>query len=285
MLGHGATGQFSIGQVSAGGTAETITLDKWYAGLSLPVRIKPGLSAGAQRFTSFHPVPLVSFAWYAGLSDPVRIKPALPAGEQQFTAFNSQPFVPFAWFNELSKPQRLDKPGLGAAAQQFLAFYPAPSPFVATGWFNWLSEPVRQKAGLLPGQQQFLAFNAQPFVSFSWFGALAEPVRLKPGLHAARQSFFAIDEAVIPTTKLIEWFAALSEPVRLKQGLRAWHQQFLAYHPRILPTPTITGTMNLIETKDTMLAGGTEFNRPVTAKVGFIENAFSGIAGLIERSS
>lgn len=117
MLGHGAIGQFAIGQVGA--ATEVVTLDKWFMALSQPSR------------------------------QPIGLRPSM----QQFAAFNPQPFVPFSWFEPLSEPAR-SLPRSPAAESQFSAFHPAPSPFVATGWFMALSEPSRRPIGLNPARQQ-----------------------------------------------------------------------------------------------------------------------------------
>lgn len=125
MLGHGATGQFAIGQVSA---AETITPDKWYIALSEPPRFLP------------------------------RLRPGL----QQFLAFDPQPFVPFGWFSGLSIPSVRTRRGLPAALQQAFA---ADTTVIPTSklieWFAPLSEPVRKLSGLLAALQQFFTAPSQ----------------------------------------------------------------------------------------------------------------------------
>ncbi len=271
MLGFGATGEFAIGQVATG-TAENITPDKWFELLSEPPRFLPGLRAGQQQFTAFNPEPFVSFGWPEPLSEPVRFPPALLAGLQQFLAFDPQPFVSFGWFEELSIPAVRTKPGLYPPLQQFFA---ADTTVIPTSklieWFQALSEPPRFPRALPAGEQQFTALNPLPRVSFAWFEGLSEPVRFKPALLAALQQFFAIDPTVIPTTKLIEWFMGLSEPVRFPPALLAALQQFLAHPPQIRPTPTITAILQALETKDTMLAGASVFNRVASGEIGAYE--------------
>lgn len=207
MLGHGATGQFAIGEVGTG-TAEFIGPDKYMRALSEPVRFLQGL------------------------------KPS----EQQFQAFNPQPFVSFSWFEALAEPPRA-LPRSPAALYPNFFFQPAPSPFVATGWFMALSEPARTRPGLLP----------------------------------PRQSFFTNDTSVIPLTHgLIPWYAPLTEPVRFRSGLAAARQQFLAAPSQLRPNPATSGIINATETKDTMVAGGSIFNRVTSGEIGVIENSFSG---------
>lgn len=178
----------------------------------------------------------ISIGWFVPLSEPVRFKPALPVGEQQFLAWQPapSPFVATGWFEALSEPVR-KKPGLTAAAQPFAAWQPAPSPFVATGWFEALSEPVRQRprspATLFPSF--FFQPSPSPFAPTGWYMPLSEPVRFKSGLNAARQ-------------------------------------QFLASPSRLLPTPTITGIFNVLETKDTLLSGGSFWNRVISGEIGVL---------------
>ncbi len=168
----------------------------------------------------------------------------------------------------LSEPPRFP-PGLLAGLQQ--APFPDPLPFVSFGWFEELSKPpVLTKPGLQASEQQFFTLNPLPRVSFAWFEGLSEPVRFKPGLLAALQQFYANDPTVIPTTKLMTWFEGLSEPPRFPPGLLAALQQFLAHPPQLRPTPNITGILNALETKDTMLAGASAFNRVTAAEVGIV---------------
>lgn len=150
MLGHGAIGQFAIGQAAA---PETVTLDKWFMPLSEPVRFRPGMSA-----------------WL-----------------QQSLAFNPQPFVSFSWFEALSEPPVKHLQGLTPAQQQFTAFHPAPSPFVATGWYVPLSEPPRFKLGLAPPRQQFLAAPSRLLPTPTVFGVLAATETKDTFLGSARE--------------------------------------------------------------------------------------------------
>lgn len=158
MLGHGAIGQFAIGQAQTGEAAETITVSKWFEPLSSPVRFLPGLRASAQQFI------------------------ALPG---------PYPFVPFAWFQELSKPAVLTKPGLRPALQQ--AFTLNALPQVSFAWYEGLSEPPRFKPGLRPALQQFFTTDTSVIPLhelIEWFQALSTPVRFRPMLLQALQQAF-----------------------------------------------------------------------------------------------
>lgn len=181
----------------------------------------------------------VLFSWFAPLGEPVRNRPGLVAAAQQFSALiDPFPFVSFSWFQQLSIPSKRTLPGPSPSQQLFLAFHPAPSPFVATGWFEALSEPVRFLPGLKPPQQQFLAYRDNPttVTPFAWFAPLGEPMRFLPGLKAARQ-------------------------------------QFLAAPSQLRPNPRTSGILNALETKDTMVAGGSIWNRVTSGEIGIIENA------------
>jgi hypothetical protein len=129
MLGHGATGQFAIGQAAAT-AGEIITVDKWYQALSQPARSLPRSPAATAQFSIAPPFPpVVPFSWFAPLSEPpVKTLQGLRPSQQQFAAFNPLPRVSFSWFAPLSEPPR-KLPPLDAAKHQFLA---APSRLLPT---------------------------------------------------------------------------------------------------------------------------------------------------------
>lgn len=140
-------------------------------------------------------------------------------------------------------------------------------------WFSSWREPVRFKGTFrgMPTAEQPAAFpSPQPFVSFGWFDKLNDPiVKTKARLTTAAQ--VAVFPSPLPFVSF-SWFRAQTElPPKPKIGLSARFQQFLAQPPRVLPTPTITGTLNAIETGDSMLFAGTSFGRPVNAMIGVIE--------------
>src|SRR5262249_39545270 len=85
MLGHGAIGQFAIGEAAAI-TTEVVTVDKWFVPFSDPVvRVKRGLAAANQlAYPALNPRPFVPFDWFYPFSDPiVRTKRGLKAALQQ----------------------------------------------------------------------------------------------------------------------------------------------------------------------------------------------------------
>ena len=160
MLGHGAIGQFAIGEVGTA-TAETILADKWFVALSEPPRFKIGLKAGEQQFGSLPDLfPFVTFSYFVDLTVPaIRTRTGLKASEQQFAAADTA-VIPVSkmapWFTALSEPPRF-KIGLPAREQQFSAQDTQVIPVSIMAWDVALSAPVRFKIGLRPPSQQFEA--------------------------------------------------------------------------------------------------------------------------------
>jgi hypothetical protein len=148
LLGHGAIGQFAIGEFNRTLSAETITIDKWYVPFTNPVRFKPGLGAVYQQVTAFHPLPIINITWFSHLSEPVRQKQGLQARYQEFQTYqNINPSVPFNWFNLLSDPVR-KLPRLIESDQQFTLIDLLPT--ILLDWYASLSEPKRFLQGLRP---------------------------------------------------------------------------------------------------------------------------------------
>ena len=164
MLGHGAIGQFAIGQVGAG-NPELISADKWFVSLSIPVRTLPRSPAALSPDYFFDPAPspFVAYGWRQWLSEPVRLKPGIRVELQSFET-QSADFLPHpqnfleGWFNWFSEPQRF-KPLLIPADHPPPFYEPYPPIFQTTDWYNWLSEPVRLKRGLSVTLQQTLAYH------------------------------------------------------------------------------------------------------------------------------
>ncbi len=136
--------------------------------------------------------------------------------------------------------------------------------------YQW-SEPVRQRPGLRPGNQQFLAYvpaktqnlplrsGEVNFAEESQFSKYSypwsEPVRKKPGTPAYLQRFFTGDTEPIPTSRNMAWFANLSGPVREKIGLKPGLQQFFTGDPAAIPASR-------------GMAWFANFTEPVREKVG-----------------
>lgn len=160
MLGLGTIGQFTVGQVGTG-TAEIISVDKWFVSLSEPKRFRAGLGSPSQQFTAYTPNPTT--------------------------------VTPFSWFAPLSELVVKNKIGLRTGSQQTIAFQ---HPFVSFSWMQGLSEPKRFKSRLIEGRQQFLVDTLFPTILIDWFAWLSEPVRIKRGLKKELQPILARAEFV-----------------------------------------------------------------------------------------
>lgn len=121
-LGHGAIGQFAIGQAADAASPGAVTMDMWYPQLSEPVRNRlkahrVALSASGAIYVQANFVP---FGWIYPLSEPVRSKRWKSAA--YYSAWFMDRFIPtgpgnFPWFQALSEPKRF-KRGLLARYQK-----------------------------------------------------------------------------------------------------------------------------------------------------------------------
>lgn len=203
---------------------------------------------------STQPESVTEDRWHRPWSEPVRFKISgqlaialMASGLFSFPQSAGENITVDKWFASWREPVRFKGVFRGMPTGEQAAGFPSPQPFVSFGWFDKLNEPiVKQKAGLRTGSQSFHTGSPLPFVSFSWFR---------------------------PQTEL---------PPKPKIGLAARFQQFLAAPPRLLPTPTITGTLNAIETGDSALFAGLSFARPTTATIGVIELMRVPYLGIIE---
>ena len=273
-------------------TVETVTVDKWYVALTVPVRSLPRLQPGAQPFSFPSTRPIVSFGWHQWLSEPVRQKAGLGPHLQQTTAFQ-RPIEIInldKWYKPWEPPVRV-KPSFIANQQAYAA------PLITTveavtvdKWCRAWVDPPKAKLSLAPAAQQSTAFvKAPPFgqtISFDWFQNLSDPPKPKASLGVANQQFSAfVKAAPFPeATFESKWHYPWSEPVRNKAGLWASHQATTAFQPIFTPTTiSITGVLNAVETKDIAIFGGIVFNAPGSAQVGIIELSFSPMVGIVER--
>jgi len=159
VLGFGAEGSFSVGQITPRSAPPVPWFSDWIQETpQLRGRIdyqrRVALIASGETRGGLNPI-IPSYGWYAPLSIPTT-RPKLPARHQQVSAFWPFPAINIGWFNQLSIPQKLQKKGMDAKLQQSLALV-VPLPGTATllqGWFNWYSEPVRFKKGIRASYQQ-----------------------------------------------------------------------------------------------------------------------------------
>jgi hypothetical protein len=259
-------------------TAETITVDKWYAPLRDPVRIKAGLPASEQQNPAFvqlipNPSTLLE-GWQYPWSEPVRTR-YLAAAQQQFLAWQfiviGETITEDKWHFAWSEPVRT-KPRLPEAEQQFLALYA--KPIVSFGFYGWLSEPVKQKPGLRTELQQTTTADTTVIPTSrmpNWLYPWSEPVRQKPGLRAGLQQVTTTPPTYPILSRLIQWFKPFDEPVREKRGFRAWLQQFYTVDTKPIAAQ-VQLVLNATETnKDVALFGIVVYNKAVDCKVSIKE--------------
>ncbi len=271
MLGYGAIGQFTIGQVSdfLGPIVQPWTDPP-------KPKIKAGLAIALIASGLYAPIPIkdeskLESRWHQPLSEPVRKLERIGLRDRY-------PFVASAvhigWFNPLSEPVPRAKSGLNSANQQAFAFNPfpiVPIP-INIGWFNNLSDPVRRIRTTLTPAPIVPTVLGEIITTDKWFASFAEPIRAKSGLRVAYQrDYFAEPFSLTQKESVSEdrwhqpwseparkkedkvglrvrypfiygsvymsWFGSLSEPVRVKQGLSVTKQQTLAFYPFPLPPP------------------------------------------------
>ena len=228
---------------------ETITADKWWQQLTIPVRrrtIIEGIYSAAPPTpqandqTAWHrplevprrrkaivegaysvapPKPEANdqLGWYRPLEAPWRPKrlpqAAIPDGAR--TAF---PVVPWGWYAELGKPARLAKTPATQIGYTFIAA--APGSAVAQNWFHQLDTPTRARrlyefpATAIP--VYFVPPSPGAGNELNWWPRLEEPVRPRITIRTAQQQGLTIPPRLLTTTLENAWFVQLNEPVRLK---------------------------------------------------------------------
>src|SRR6266446_5400028 len=237
MLGYGAIGQFTIGQVSdfIGPIVQPWTdppQPKIKAGLAIAL-IASGLSAPV----FIKDESKLESRWHQPLSEPIRKLERIGLRDRY-------PFIASAvhigWFNPLSEPVRRIRATL------------TPAPIVPTiigeiitidKWFSSFAEPIRNKSGLRVAYQR--DYFAEPFsltqpetvTESRWHQSWSEPVRKKEDRVGIRVRYPFIYGSVY-----MSWFGPLSEPnPRTKSGLSAANQQTATFYP--FPFPPVTATI------------------------------------------
>lgn len=274
---------------------ETVTVDKWFHELSVPVKFPPALLTGLQQTTAYVNVTpsedSIEPKWHYPWSEPVRFPPQLRTGLQTASFYASYvPIVSFGWMEQLSEPVRFP-PDLRAPRQRDFFAEPfsltQPEQILYSKFAYQWSEPVRFPLRLKTGLHQVLAFQPMPspFAASGWYQPLTDPVRFPLRLRAGLNLFTSLPFPVVPApTSLLEgWFNWWSEPARTLQGLKPWLQQTTAMPPRLLPVPFITGVFHAEESFDTFAASGTMFGQVQSAGVGIIDIfPSSAAAGVID---
>lgn len=264
---------------------ETITVDKWFAQLSVRLYPRPGLIAALQHSLEFT-APLPDIKASGLLSD----GPGFPK-RLIYQELGLAPFTPVAevvtadkWYIAWQNPlRRLG--GLPAASQQ--AFTGSQFPFTVStnGWLRSFSEPIRVRAALAVQQQPVLALNPLPFTPSvaGWVTGLSEPKRYRSWLVTAEQPFYTTVYAPTPTPSVSGWVAQLSTPPNPRLGLSARFQQALAWNANPNPQTVITITLGSTEAGDTFLGLLAESANPASARVSIHEfGKRSGYTSVIE---
>ena len=169
---------------------ETITVDKWFAPFSEPVRIKKGLRSAQQQLFTFPSSHVESLSWYNPLSDPQRRKEAL---RRHSALYDPASILVKTEPDPLIFAEAVQSIGPTFRKTVLYQSYAANPLFTITPnvtvdmWFANLSEPVRKKPALRTSHQQFLTLDTDPDVSFSWIYPFSERARRKSMLHTGSQ--------------------------------------------------------------------------------------------------
>jgi hypothetical protein len=243
---------------------ETITADKWWQQLVIPVRRRT-IIEGA--YSAAPPTPQANdqTAWHRPLEVPRRRKvviegaysaaPAKPEANDQVAwyrvldwptrrkvvvegAYSAAPPKPEAndqigWYRPLEAPWRPKRLPQGAIPPEARS----PFPIVPWGWYADLDKPVR----LIKTPNQigytFVAAAPSDAVTQNWFLPLDLPVRARK---LNEYPATAIPVYFVPATpgpgNELNWWPPLNEPVRPRITIRTAQQQGLTVPPRLLTT-------------------------------------------------
>ncbi len=215
--------QQSVAFVKAQPFEETVSIDRWLQALTEPAR-RRGLGTHHQLSVAYVGDWVGSQRWFAPLSEPARIRPGLPTRHQQYLAWvQAAPFAEAVsidrWLQPLSEPRWSKRP---VPQQQFTALWPYPLPNLDAPAGVYPLYPDRATRKTLPtAEQQALAFvKAAPFAEATqldkWFAPLSEPsVKTKRGPHVSVQDDFVgpLAETVTPD----RWAQPISQPTRRVQ--------------------------------------------------------------------
>jgi hypothetical protein len=197
---------------------ETVTADKWWRQLDIPVRLK---RVTAEEGSVFGAPPKAEandqIAWYRPLEAPTRLK-RLTQGSVPAEGRNVLPVPPWGWYAELGKPTSLTKTPATQVGYTFVAA--APSNATAQNWFIQLDIPVRARklyefpATAIP--VYFVPPTPGAGFELNWWPPLAEPIR--PKRFVAQQAGLTVPPRLLTVDLEYAWHQRLNEPVRLKIG-------------------------------------------------------------------
>lgn len=214
----------------------SVAENRWFAPLSEPTRRKPTVQPDALSWSGFTPSAAVETVtvdkYYAWLSEPVRVRPGLPVYDQQALISVPQPIsgsndVAFASANTIVPYSRT----LLYQSQAYTPFTPAAAETVTVDkWFRPLVEPVR-KPSIVYEQGGIFYVGAAPFseAESRWLSALSEPTRRKPTVQPDGLSWSYFTPASTEVVTVDKYYNWLSEPVRLPRALAAHQQPFLSF--------------------------------------------------------
>ncbi len=201
----------SIAQPVQFATAETITVDKWLAPFSTPVRAVTRPAPEELFFVGSDTAR--DNRWLALFSEPVRRKPTVQPDALAWAPFTQAPKTD--WIGPFSDPTRR-KPTVHPDA---VTFHPFPFTVEGYGWRAPFSEPARRQVRIQPDAQSWSYFTPAPTEVVTvdkWFSAFAEQARIKVGLGAHLQKPVTLDPFPI-TVEAYRWQQPFSEPVRIRR--------------------------------------------------------------------
>jgi hypothetical protein len=197
-------------------TGETVTVDKWWRQLDVPVRRKPPADKAALTFVAAAPGNGNAYNWFLPLEIPTR---ARKLNEYPATSIPVY-FVPptpgsgleYNWWSQLDEPIR-PRRSIGAARQQSVA---VPSRLLTTtleyAWYQPLTTPTRLKLafGQYPAVVQG---NITPVVPTAWY-PLHAPLRTK---HRFNHEATASPAYQIELVTMDKWWRELARPIYTKR--------------------------------------------------------------------
>ncbi len=226
-------------------SSEVVSVDKWFASLSDPVRVRPRLAAGSQQHAAF--VKATPFEesvtvdrWLMPLSAPTRrvtsVADRLAAAAPVFV-----PGLAFDWFRALAEPPKA-KASVRTASQPSAAWNnftpPSTESILVDKWFSPFGLPVRDRRLTTASQTASVAPVFVPALAFDWFSALDEPPKSRTSVQAASQLFAAWNNFTPPSTEVIsvdKWFTPFGLPVRDRR--LATSSQVASVAPILVPEP------------------------------------------------
>lgn len=204
--------------------AEVVTLDKWFASLSIPTRRKVDISSWpSYTWTPQTIAEVVTLdKWYQALAGPTRPKVDL----SQWPAFIGGPALSFtvagpdAWQRQFAEPTRRKlttfPDGLSwtyfveaAVVVPIVPRSTSPQIFRSTIIYRDLFEPIVETP-------------AETVTLDKWYSHLNTPTRRKPTIYPDALAWGYFFGAVAETVTVDKWYAPLHVPARRKADISRW---------------------------------------------------------------